>query len=321
MDTFVDSSWYFMRYVDPRNDDGARSSATSSTAGSRCDQYIGGVEHAILHLLYARFFTKVLHDAGLVGFLEPFARLFTQGMIYRDGAKMSKSKGNVIAPDELVERYGADTLRLTSLFMGPPEQDAEWNDDGVAGVLPLPASAAGALRRIAAERQRRRARAPATPTALDAAALDARAQGALGDRQGDATTSPSASHFNTAIAACMELLNELRAPSAARPTPAALRFAAGDAGARWRSRSRRTSPRSCGRRSAASELWREPWPVADDALPASATPSRSWCRSTASCAAAVRLPVGLTAGGARRSARARSSNVRSYLAERPRSCA
>jgi leucyl-tRNA synthetase len=97
------------------------------------DQYIGGIEHAILHLLYARFFVKVLHDAGLIGATEPFARLFTQGMIFRDGAKMSKSKGNVIAPDEIVGRFGADTLRLYVLFMGPAAEDIEWSDRGVEG--------------------------------------------------------------------------------------------------------------------------------------------------------------------------------------------
>src|SRR5215469_10073990 len=116
MDTFVDSSWYFMRYADPR-----------------VDQYIGGVEHAVLHLLYARFFTKALKDLGHLGFSEPFANLFTQGMIYYLGAKMAKSKGNVISPDDMVGQYGADTVRMYSLFLGPPDQDAEWFDGGVAG--------------------------------------------------------------------------------------------------------------------------------------------------------------------------------------------
>ena len=132
MDTFVDSSWYFLRYTAPH-----LSSAPFDRAIADywlpVDQYIGGVEHAVLHLLYARFFTKVLHDAGLVGVKEPFARLFTQGMIYRDGAKMSKSKGNVVAPDEIVQRYGADTLRLYVLFMGPAADDIEWSDRGVEG--------------------------------------------------------------------------------------------------------------------------------------------------------------------------------------------
>jgi leucyl-tRNA synthetase len=132
MDTFVDSSWYFLRYTAPH---------LSTAAFEReivdywlpVDQYIGGVEHAILHLLYARFFTKVLYDLGYVGFTEPFARLFTQGMIHHQGAKMSKSKGNVVAPDEMVERFGADTLRLYILFMGPAADDAEWSDHGIEG--------------------------------------------------------------------------------------------------------------------------------------------------------------------------------------------
>ena len=133
MDTFVDSSWYFLRYTAPH--------LTTAPFDREVvdywlpvDQYIGGIEHAILHLLYARFFTKVLHDAGLLGADEPFARLFTQGMIYRDGAKMSKSRGNVVAPDEYVARYGADTLRLYVLFMGPAADDAEWSDRGVEGM-------------------------------------------------------------------------------------------------------------------------------------------------------------------------------------------
>src|SRR3954452_24921893 len=132
MDTFVDSSWYFMRYADPKNET-APFSREAVDAWLPVDQYIGGVEHAILHLMYARFFTKALYDLGYVGFTEPFANLFTQGMIYYLGAKMVKSKGNVISPDEMVERYGADTVRMYSLFLGPPEQDAEWLDGGVAG--------------------------------------------------------------------------------------------------------------------------------------------------------------------------------------------
>src|SRR5437763_1199494 len=132
MDTFVDSSWYFMRYADPHNDSAPFSREAVDT-WLPVDQYIGGVEHAILHLMYARFFTKALYDLGYVGFTEPFANLFTQGMIYYLGAKMSKSKGNIINPDDLIERYGADTTRLYTLFLGPPDQDAEWQDTGVAG--------------------------------------------------------------------------------------------------------------------------------------------------------------------------------------------
>ena len=134
MDTFVDSSWYFIRYADAQNDREPFSRAVADY-WLPVNQYIGGVEHAILHLLYARFFVKVLHDLGLVGFREPFARLFTQGMLYRDGAKMSKSKGNVISPDEYVERYGADAARMYLLFIGPVDQDAEWQDAGFEGIV------------------------------------------------------------------------------------------------------------------------------------------------------------------------------------------
>jgi leucyl-tRNA synthetase len=132
MDTFVDSSWYFLRYLSPED----LSKAFDKSLVDEwlpVDQYIGGVEHAILHLLYSRFITKVLNDFGFIGFDEPFKALFTQGMIIKNGAKMSKSKGNVVSPDELIARYGADTIRLYTLFIGPPEKDAEWNDRAVEG--------------------------------------------------------------------------------------------------------------------------------------------------------------------------------------------
>jgi leucyl-tRNA synthetase len=121
MDTFVDSSWYFLRYCDPHNDAAPWDPAVLSR-WMPIDQYIGGVEHAILHLMYARFFVKALADMDLLDFQEPFLKLFTQGMITRDGAKMSKSKGNVISPIEYVEKYGADTARCYILFIGPPDQ-------------------------------------------------------------------------------------------------------------------------------------------------------------------------------------------------------
>jgi leucyl-tRNA synthetase len=132
MDTFVDSSWYFLRYTAPHFTGGPFDREIADY-WLPVDQYIGGVEHAILHLLYARFFTKVLHDLDLVGTREPFARLFTQGMIHHQGAKMSKSRGNVVPPDEIIDRFGADTLRLYILFMGPAADDAEWSDTGVEG--------------------------------------------------------------------------------------------------------------------------------------------------------------------------------------------
>jgi leucyl-tRNA synthetase len=132
MDTFVDSSWYFLRYTDAQNDE-AIFDPEKAKYWMPVDQYIGGVEHAVLHLLYARFITMVLHDMGLSPVEEPFARLFTQGMLLRDGAKMSKSKGNVVPPDVYYEDYGADALRLFEMFVGPPTDDAIWNDAGVPG--------------------------------------------------------------------------------------------------------------------------------------------------------------------------------------------
>lgn len=132
MDTFVDSSWYYLRYLSPRDNVRPFDKALVNN-WLPVDQYIGGVEHAILHLLYSRFITKVLCDLGYVDFSEPFKALFTQGMIIKNGAKMSKSKGNVVSPDALIEKYGADTIRLYTLFIGPPEKDAEWNDRAVEG--------------------------------------------------------------------------------------------------------------------------------------------------------------------------------------------
>jgi leucyl-tRNA synthetase len=132
MDTFVDSSWYFLRYISPKE---AKKPFDTNRVNKwlPVDQYIGGVEHAILHLLYSRFVTKVLYDLKYVGFSEPFAALFTQGMIVKNGAKMSKSKGNTVAPDYIIDKYGADVMRLYILFMGPPEKDAEWQDEGLQG--------------------------------------------------------------------------------------------------------------------------------------------------------------------------------------------
>ncbi|NLC11463.1 MAG: leucine--tRNA ligase [Firmicutes bacterium] len=132
MDTFICSSWYFLRYCDPFNNN-SPFSKDKADYWMPVDQYIGGIEHAVLHLLYSRFFTKVLYDAGLLSVQEPFQRLLAQGMVYKDGAKMSKSKGNVVSPDEIIERYGADTGRFFILFAAPPEKDLDWSDRGVEG--------------------------------------------------------------------------------------------------------------------------------------------------------------------------------------------
>ena len=133
MDTFVDSSWYFYRYTDARNNKAPFDSNTVSY-WFPIDQYIGGVEHAILHLIYSRFWTKVMRDMGLVKNDEPAQRLFTQGMVIRNGAKMSKSKGNIVSPDDMIARYGADATRAYALFAAPPDRDLDWQEDGVAGV-------------------------------------------------------------------------------------------------------------------------------------------------------------------------------------------
>jgi len=132
MDTFICSSWYYMRYTDALNAEKPFDRSKVDYWGP-VDQYIGGIEHAILHLLYSRFFTKVLRDAGLVGFKEPFTNLLTQGMVIKDGSKMSKSKGNVVSPEEIINKYGADTARLFILFAAPVERDLEWSDQGVEG--------------------------------------------------------------------------------------------------------------------------------------------------------------------------------------------
>src|SRR5438132_3545599 len=132
MDTFVDSSWYFLRFADPKN----RELPFGKQAAAHwmpVDFYVGGVEHAILHLLYSRFFTRVLRDVGLITFDEPFTRLLTQGMVLKDGDVMSKSKGNVVDPDAMMQKYGADALRLYVMFVAPPEKEIEWSDAGIEG--------------------------------------------------------------------------------------------------------------------------------------------------------------------------------------------
>jgi leucyl-tRNA synthetase len=197
MDTFVDSSWYFLRYCDAGNDE-APWDPEILRKWMPVDQYIGGVEHAILHLMYARFFTKALADMGLLDVQEPFAKLFTQGMITRDGAKMSKSKGNVVSPGDYVERYGADTARCYILFIGPPDQDADWSDKGVEGVHRF----LSRLWRLGAEVAEMQERA-GDPEA-DTAVLR-KTHWAI-----DKVTNDMSERFafNTAIAAVMELVNE-----------------------------------------------------------------------------------------------------------------
>ncbi len=209
MDTFVDSSWYFYRYTDAKNDKAPFDSAKVNY-WFPIDQYIGGVEHAILHLIYSRFWTKVMRDLGLIKNGEPAQRLFTQGMVIKDGAKMSKSKGNTVSPDEMIERYGADATRMYSLFAAPPDRDLEWQEDGVAGVsrflsrvyrLGTARTAKSASREIA-ERQRSPEEAALLRTLHQTIAKITQ------DFNGRW-------HFNTCIASIMILVNEIAAKEAA----------------------------------------------------------------------------------------------------------
>ena len=199
MDTFVDSSWYFYRYCDPHNEQ-APFNSNEIAYWFPIDQYIGGVEHAILHLIYSRFWTKMMRDVGIVHHNEPVKKLFTQGMVIRNGAKMSKSLGNVVPADEVVEKFGADTARLFALFAAPPEKDVDWIDTGIEGI----ARFLGRVYRFATRNIPARA---AGNGSADAAVLRKLHQ-TLRKITEDFDTRW---HFNTSIAAIMELLNEIYA--------------------------------------------------------------------------------------------------------------
>jgi leucyl-tRNA synthetase len=224
MDTFVDSSWYFLRYTDANNDEAAWDKKVLDS-WMPVDQYVGGVEHAILHLMYARFFVKALADLGLMEAQEPFNALFTQGMITRDGAKMSKSKGNMISPAPYVERYGADTTRAYMLFIGPPDQDADWTDEGVEGVHRFLARLWRLGADVAEQTGQQPLLGPLEPPEGDDLELMRKAHWAI-----EKVTSDMAGRFafNTAIAAVMELLNEAYRRRA-NASPATLHFAAATA--------------------------------------------------------------------------------------------
>jgi leucyl-tRNA synthetase len=204
MDTFVESSWYFLRYCSPTYDR-AMFEPGAAAYWMPVDQYIGGIEHAVLHLLYARFYTKVLRDLGMLKVDEPFQALLSQGMVIKDGAKMSKSKGNVVDPDDLIRRYGADTARLFSLFAAPPEKDLDWNDRGVEG-------ASRFLNRIwrfvhaslpeIADAARTAAGPLSDPSRTFRRTIHETIRKVTHDIEHDF-------HFNTAISAVMELVNAL----------------------------------------------------------------------------------------------------------------
>jgi leucyl-tRNA synthetase len=264
MDTFVDSSWYYLRYVDAHDAERAWDRGAVDW-WLPVGQYIGGVEHAILHLLYSRFFTKVLHDAGYLGFTEPFANLFTQGMIYKDGAKMSKSKGNVVAPDAIVARHGADALRMYVLFMGPPDQDKEWSDSGVLGPARFLDRLWRAVERIADEPGEPR---PAPPAGAEGAALELLR---LTHRTIERVTEDidRRLQFNTAIAAAMELLNGIERARDGLAGDAAGRQALRHAAGTLVGLVQPFAPHiaeELWERLGGERLWEAPWPVADPAL-------------------------------------------------------
>jgi leucyl-tRNA synthetase len=261
MDTFVDSSWYFLRYCDPDNDEAAWDPA-AVREWMPVDQYIGGVEHAILHLMYARFFVKALSDLGHLDVNEPFARLFTQGMITKDGAKMSKSRGNVVTPKQIIDSHGADTARCYILFIGPPDQDADWSDEGVEGVhrflarlwrLSAGASSDSATHPPGADQ-------PETTHGFGEE-LVRKAHWAI-----EKVTSDMSGRFafNTAIAAVMELTNTCSKAvnDQGNPDPQALRFALATANSLLFPFAPHAAADGydllTGRR-----VWEEPWPVAD----------------------------------------------------------
>ena len=201
-DTFMESSWYYARYASARTDDAMLSKEADYWAP--VDQYIGGIEHAILHLLYARFYHKLMRDEGLVSSDEPFTRLLTQGMVLKDGAKMSKSKSNTVDPQGLIDRYGADTMRLFSMFAAPPDQSLEWSDSAVEGAHRF----LKRLWKLVASHLE-----AGSPPALDVAALD-EAQKAVRRKTHETIAKVTDDYarrqtFNTAIAAVMELTNEL----------------------------------------------------------------------------------------------------------------
>src|SRR5206468_2434859 len=249
MDTFVDSSWYFLRYCDPHNDEAAFDRGVVDY-WMPVDQYIGGIDHATGHLLYSRFFVKVLNDLGLVGFREPFARLFHQGWVQQGGTKMSKSKGNVTGPDAALERYGADALRLYILFLGPADQDMEWSESGLEGMARF-------VRRLwrtvleVAERAPADAGAASGPLARKAHETIVRVSDDIGRRF----------HFNTPIAAVMELVNEL---SKAGPDDPAARFAAETAVSLIQPYAPHVAE-ELWQRLGHERLWEQSWPQADAA--------------------------------------------------------
>jgi leucyl-tRNA synthetase len=206
MDTFVDSSWYFYRYTDARNSS-APFDSEKANYWFPIDQYIGGVEHAILHLIYSRYWTKVMRDLGMIANGEPATRLFTQGMVIKDGAKMSKSKGNVVSPDDMIDKFGVDATRMYALFAAPPDRDLDWQEDGVAGISRFLAR----VYRLATKYAKHTGPADAPQTEAATSLLRLLHQTIAKITEDFA----GRWHFNTSIAAIMILVNEISAREAA----------------------------------------------------------------------------------------------------------
>ncbi len=263
MDTFVDSSWYFLRYCDARNDEAAWDRQVVA-AWMPVDQYIGGVEHAILHLMYARFFVKALADMELLDVQEPFRALFTQGMILGpDGHKMSKSQGNVISPMPIVERYGADAARCYILFIGPPDQDAAWSESSLAGVHRFLSRLWRLGSEIGTERSPDAAGEVFPPSApeADSLALVRKTHWAIDKVTRDMTDRFA---FNTALAAIMELVNELYRPDLDADL-AARRFAVATAGSLVFPFAPHLGSEVYEQVTGA-RVWEQPWPDADPSM-------------------------------------------------------
>jgi leucyl-tRNA synthetase len=215
MDTFVDSSWYFYRYIDAKNSS-APFGRELAEYWFPIDQYIGGVEHAILHLIYSRFWTKVMRDLGMITNGEPVERQFSQGMVIKDGAKMSKSKGNVVSPDDMVARYGADSTRMYSLFAAPPDRDLDWQEDGVAGVSRF---LARVWRIASAHGNSENSHPPIKERSMDGAPRSSELEKKLLRKMHQTIAKITKDfegrwHFNTCISAIMEFVNELQAADA-----------------------------------------------------------------------------------------------------------
>ena len=249
MDTFVDSSWYFLRYCDPDNDTAPFDRALVDY-WNPVDLYIGGVDHATMHMIYARFWVKVLNDLGLVGFREPFASFFSNGWVTSGGKKISKRSGAAEGPDESVERHGADAVRLCILFLGPADQDMEWTEEAVEAMARFVRRLWRVVNEVAERAPHGRARERA-----------ARAQGARDDREGDR---------RHRAPLCVQHGDRgrdgARERALARPGRRRTRASPPRPPSRCCSRTRRTWRRSCGSGSAHERLWEQPWPVADEAM-------------------------------------------------------